>query len=172
MFKKNFLHIRTNKAIKKSKAIQRNTKPYSQAKNIGIIFSLDNPTKLDLLKPFLKKLKADKKKVQVLCFKEKRDKNTSLNFESFTQKNISFWGAITSDNVHKFVLEDFDYLINIDLVPDAFVSYILAKSKALCRIGNFAEQKDPLFEMMIKLGENEGLQRLLDEMFHYINELD
>ena len=47
--------------------------------------------------------------------------------------------------------------------------YLLATSKARCRIGRFSESENPFFEMMIE--QNGTTKGLIDTMYKYTKQL-
>lgn len=168
MFKINFLKMRTSTALKKNK-VQRASIPYKRAQSIGIIFSVEDKQKHDDVKEFIKHLEQDGKKVQVLEFLPRKKENYEFLFDFFTDKDLSFWGNITSDPALKFMNTPFDYLFYIDQQSNPMVLALLAASKAHCRIGRFAELESGFYELMI---EHKGTTKgLIDSMYRYTRQL-
>lgn len=155
----------------------RKTINYADARNIGIMFKIpvnkNEPKEdknLETFKNFVKKLKNDMKKVQGITF---YDKKNPYNFKhyNFTRWEITYLGSLRSEKVKKFIDTDFDYLFCIDINPSTVFENILIKSKAKCRIGKYASDKTKYFELMIKIGDNEDIDVLIDQMKHYTQEL-
>ena len=162
------LRLRTSSALKKN-SVRRASVPYKRAQSVGIIFSVEDRQKHDDIKEFIRHLEQDGKKVQVLEFLPKEKDNHEFLFDFFSDKDLSFWGKITSPLVLKFSDTPFDYLYYIDQEPNPLMLHLLAVSKALCRIGRFAEPDSDFFELMI---EHKGsVKGLIDSMYKYSRQL-
>lgn len=160
----NLLKISTKSYLKKNKAL-RASLPYRQAAHIGIIFTVEDKQKHNQIKDFIKKLEHDGKKVSVVCFLPRDKQNYEFLFDFFSDKDISFWGNITSDVAVKFSDTAFDYLFYLDTDPNPLILNLLARSKAKCRMGKFWSEGKPYFEFMIE--NTGGTDRLIDGMYKY-----
>lgn len=164
----NFLQIRTHAALKKSKGL-RASMPFKQAHNIGILFSVEDKQKHTDIKEFIHQLEQDGKKVQVLEYLPLKQENYEFMFDFFTIKDLTFWGKINSAQALKFSETPFDYLFYIDREHNPLALYLLATSKARCRVGRFHQEGSSFFEMMIEQnGTNKGL---IETMYKYTKQL-
>ena len=168
MFKKNFLNLRTNAALKKNKTARAST-PFKQAISIGIIFTVEDKLKHEAIKEFIHHLEREGKKVQVLEFLPEKKTNHEFKFDFFTDKDISFWGNLNASNALKFIDTPFDYLFYADKESNPLILHVLARSKAHCRVGRFDENKSQYFELMID--QNGTTKGLIDTMFTYTSQL-
>ena len=168
MFKMSFLKMRTTSALK-SNGSKRASTPYKHAENFGIIFSVEDKSKHDLIKDLIKRLETDGKKVKVLEFLPKKKENYEFLFDYFTIDDLSFWGNITSEDAVKFSNTPFDYLFYIDSQSNPLVLNLLARSKAHCRVGRFEESESPYFELMIE--DNGNTKSLIDNVYKYTRQL-
>ncbi|MFZ5999358.1 MAG: DUF6913 domain-containing protein [Bacteroidota bacterium] len=168
MFKLSFLKMRTESALKKNK-VPRASVPYKHAQSIGIIFSVEDRQKHDLIKDMVKHFEQDGKKVQVLEFLPKKKENYEFLFDFFTIENLSFWGKINSEQATRFSNTPFDYLFYVDAQSNPLVLNLLAQSKAHCRVGQYHEEESRFFELMIE-AKNE-LRSLVDNMYKYTKQL-
>lgn len=164
----NFLKIRTSNQLKKNKTIRVST-PYQQASTVGILFSVEDKKKHDDIKDLIHKFERDGKKVQVLEFLPNKKDNYEFMFDFFTQNEISFWGKIESEKTLKFSDTPFDYLFCIDNEPNPMLLYLMARSKAKCRVGKFHEGEESFFEFMID--STEHVKGLIDGMYKYTTQL-
>ncbi|MFZ2907291.1 MAG: hypothetical protein WAZ98_13900 [Cyclobacteriaceae bacterium] len=163
-----FLKIRTNNQLKKNKTVRTST-AYKQASTVGILFSVEDKKKHDDIKELIHKLEHDGKKVQVLEFLPHKKENYEFMFDFFTLKDISFWGKIESEKTLKFSDTAFDYLFCIDTNPNPMMHYLLARSKAKCRVGRFQEGEEPFFEFMID--STNQIKGLIDGIYKYTTQL-
>ena len=162
------LKVRTDWELKKNKA-SRSTVPYQQALNVGVIFTVEDKQKHDSVKEFIKKLEHDGKKVQVIEFLPEDRENYEFKFDFFSEKDLSFWGKITADNALRFSEAPFDFLFYIDINPNPFILYLLARGKARCRVGRSWEQGRQYFEFMIEsINSN---QSLIEGIYKYTSQL-
>jgi hypothetical protein len=166
--KLNFLNIRTNNQLKKNKSL-RSSIPYKQALTVGVLFTVEDKKKHDDIKEFIHKLEQDGKKVQVLEYLPVKKDNYEFMFDFFTIKDISFWGKIESEKTLKFSDTPFDYLFCMDTERNPMVLYLLARSKAKCRVGRFQDQEKSFFELMID--SNGGTKNLIDGIYKYTAQL-
>lgn len=139
--------------------------PYTEAKNIGIIFSNDTPDKARLAEQLKSLVHADNKQIKVLAY----DRNVEvkhLPFESFSKKDLNFWGSFTNQSVHNFSNVSFDFLICLDSNPGDIIKNILAKSKAKCRVGvcDNIGSYNKLFELII---QNSNDSNMVDSVYSY-----
>jgi hypothetical protein len=166
--KLNFLKIKTNTFLKKNKALRANL-PYKQAQTVGIIFTVEDKQKHFVVKEFIKRLELDGKNIQVLEFLPAKTDNYEFKFDFFSDKDVSFWGNITSNNAIKFSNAPFDFLYYIDLTPNPLILHLLARSQAKCRVGrNFTEGQSYLELAIDAVGNN---QALIDGMYKYTTQL-
>ncbi|GIL24103.1 MAG: hypothetical protein BroJett042_26160 [Bacteroidota bacterium] len=168
MFKMNFLRMRTESALKKNKT-PRSSKSYKQAATVGVLFTVEDKQKHLDVKDFIQQLEREGKTVQVLEYLPEKKENFEFKFDFFTIGHLSFWGNLTSPQIEKFIETPFDYLFNIDKQPHPLILNLLARSKAHCRIGRYAEAGHPYFELMIEQnGTNKGL---IETMYNYTKQL-
>lgn len=160
--------MRTRSALKSNKTARTNI-PYQKAASMGIIFTVEDKQKHDEIKNFINQLEHDGKKVQVLEFLPENRNNHEFKFDFFTIKDLSFWGNLEAENAVKFANMPFDYLFCIDKETNPLILYLLAQSKAHCRVGKYNEQDSQYFEMMI--GQNGTYRGLIETMYNYTSNL-
>ena len=68
-----------------------------------------------------------------------------------------------------FLMQPFDFLFYIDINPNPFILYLLARGKARCRVGRSWEQGRSYFEFMIEsINSN---QSLIEGIYKYTTQL-
>lgn len=144
---------------------------YKDAKHIGILFSMQSVEDFDRVRAFEKKLQKDGKKVSVLCFLHDKVENFNFHYDIFNKKDFSFWGSIQAANVQAFTSQSFDMLICLERTPNLYIEYLMAASFASFRIGPYHSDRVPLFELMVQQPEGAELNELLNQIYHYTNEL-
>lgn len=161
------LNFKTRKLLEKNN-IPRQTIEYKKAWEVGILYSVEGLDKHETIKDFVKLLEKDIKKVEVLTFLGKDKENLEFRYNFFTVSDFSFWGEPISDSIKKFAEKKFDFLLYLDLEPNLYMENILARSLASCRIGNFHNNKQDFFELMVNVNENDKIRHLINQVYHYI----
>jgi hypothetical protein len=166
--KLSFVHTRTKNQLKKNKALRQSI-PYTQAGAVGIVYTIDDRAKHDAIKSFIHRLEKDGKKVNVIAFLPPKKENHEFLFDFFSAKDVSVFGALNSPLALKFADTPFDYLYYLDKEANPYILYILARSKARCRVGGFSENAKPFLEMMIDRAST--TQHLIDGIIKYATQL-
>lgn len=166
-FSEKLLTRNTRRNLRKGK-IKRGSVSYDAAESIGILFTVVDRPKHSLIKKFIKLMEKDKKKVDVLCWLGEGKENYDFIFDYFTTRDFSLFGHVASQSILLFIQKKFDYLIVLDTESNIFTDNILAKSNAKCRIGIYHDDKDPFYELMIKINKNDSIEELIDQVYHYL----
>ena len=78
----------------------------------------------------------------------------------FTKKDISVTGTIKNDRISFFTDQAFDFLISLDSSQNINYKYILAVSKASCKVGLETESYKDLLLMSVKQGRQKSASAL------------
>ncbi|MCB9246737.1 MAG: hypothetical protein H6606_09950 [Flavobacteriales bacterium] len=94
----------------------------------------------------------------------------SPNYKSdfFTKRHLGRWNLPRKDEVSRFSLEDFDYLINLYRTAELPLLGVSALSHARFRIGPYLEGYTCCFDMMFDT-QKEGIRAYIDEIKNYID---
>lgn len=166
--KLSFLKYKTSLLVKKQKA-SRNSVGYKKAMTTGVIFTVEDKQKHFAIKDFIKKLEADGKHVQVLEYLPEKTENFEFRFDFFTEKDITFFGNLNSENALQFADAPFDFLFYLDLEPNPMILNILARSNAKCRVGRLFDGGEGYLDFMI--GSVSNTQALLEGTYKYVAQL-
>lgn len=167
VMKLKLLKIRTDMLLKKKAG--RGNVPYKTSRQIGVIFTVEDKSKHESVKEFLRKFEADGKQVTVIEYLPADKQNYEFKFDFFTDRDLSFWGNITSNDALKFVDIPFDYLFYLDTEPNPLILHLLARSKAKCRVGRQSDDGHCYFEFMLESDAN--TKTLLEIMHRYVIQL-
>ncbi len=167
-----FLNLRISRANKGNKAKRISTN-YSEVKSVGILFLIENDNHHEEMNKFVKGLMKEGKKVEAMTyFTREHDNPYNFSYNFFDEKDISLSGALKGEKVAAFMEKEFDYLFFISLKQTLAFDFILAGSKAKCRVGPYFEGKEDFYELMVNLNPGEGVDKLIDGMKHYTREID
>ncbi|MGC3946875.1 MAG: hypothetical protein QM762_20550 [Chryseolinea sp.] len=167
-FNHNLLKMRTEKLLQKENGA-RSSVSYAVSRNIGVLFSVEDKAKHEVVKDFIRKLEHDGKQVKVMEYLPPDKQNFEFKFDFFTENDISFWGKITSANALKFAETPFDYLFYLDTEPNPLMMHLLAMSKAKCRVGRQWDDGPSYFEFMVQAPSN--VKDLAETIHRYIIQL-
>lgn len=163
-----FLQYRTGLLLNKKQSF-RASLPYKQSLTIGVIFTVEDKQKHFAVKDFIKRMEGDGKNVQVLEYLPLKTENYEFKFDFFEDKDISFWGNITSQAAIQFAEAPFDFLFYLDLSPNPAILHLLAKSRAKCRVGKCWENGDQYLDFMVESVSSYPL--LIENIYRYISQL-
>lgn len=124
---------------------------YLEASNIGIFYN-SSEFKSELIDSLADSLAGDGKGVAKLSFVEKEN---GAPF-SFCKKDISISGSLNKESIERFTKQQFDFLISLDTSGDINCKYIVALSKATCKVGMSSDAYKHLLVMTIKRSGNQA----------------
>lgn len=154
----------------KKRQVNRVNVGFDQAQTIGILYHRDSPKKQETIHQLANQLKQLGKKVSVLCYVTESREVNNLPDSTVTLRDIPLLAKITHPPTKAFVETSFDYLYQVDLEGCPVIDYLLAKSKAKCRVGYYTANRAGLFEMMVSLSKESGendTKNLAAQMLHY-----
>lgn len=161
---KKIISYRLPSIIKQGSIERSNIVDYKEAHEIGVLATLYNYEKQQMIRAFIEQLQADDKKVKVLCYDTRKEKTKIFGFDTFTKRDISFGGKFSNSDVIDFIGMKFDFLFHVDFESDVIMNKILALSQAHCRIGRYSEDQTAFYELMI---DAKDMDELYDEMYRY-----
>ena len=122
---------------------------YSEASNIGILYNADEFNSEAVIK-LEDLLKNDGKEVAKIGYADKPSENPLI----FHKKDISSTGTIKKDNLSFFINQSFDFLISLDTSENINFKYVLALSKATCKVGFETDQYYELLQLSLKMDDS------------------
>ena len=134
---------------------------YSKAHHIGVLYNADE-FETSLINDLIEQLKNDQKDVAKLGFSETLSEEPLL----FSKKDISGTGTIKNDNMNFFINQSFDFLISLDTSQNVNFKYILALSKAVCKVGIEAPQYHE--HLLLSLKKSESDIQTINSVVHYL----
>ena len=157
--------LRTNKRLKEVSNLEK-------AKSIGILYEATNDEQIKKIEPFVKYFFALRKDVKALGYVNKTKLDDChiprLNYDFFYQKDLNWYYKPQNYIIDNFIKKEYDILINLSDSSCIPIKYLVASSMARFKIGQFEEGYE-IYDLMIKLDKEEGLERLMEEIKHYLN---
>lgn len=143
------------------------------ASTIGILYDSTSEKIYELIKKTVKDLRAMQKDVLALGYYDKKElpqmRFAKLGMDFFTRKSLNWQLKPSGSVVTNFIALPFDILIILSSENNIPIRYIAAHSKAHFKIGKFDSRNRQVCDMMIDIGEEPSVQRLLEQILKYLN---
>lgn len=146
---KNALLSRKCRKLVKNQSTNHPT--YRDATNIGIFYNSMEFSR-ELVEELEDGITGDGKEVTKLSFSEKENSDPF----SFCKKDISVSGNLKKDSIGSFTRQAFDFLISLDTSGDINFKYVVALSKATCKVGVNSDAYGDVLLMTIKDSGNQS----------------
>ena len=147
--------------------------PFSKAKKIGILYDSTSERNYEIVKKFVKDIRAQQKDVLALGYYNKKElppmRFSKLGLDFFTKKSLNWHLKPHSTVINNFINADFDILINLNIEKNFPLKYISARSKAKFKIGKYDKKNTPFCDLMIQTEENVPLAKYIEQVLYYLN---
>lgn len=168
MIRRHILNYKINKLIKKQSAEAVEPREIPSSGRVGIILTSFQQNNFDKITAFKTRLKEEGMEVHVLCQALKGARATGIPFNFFEESDFSLFGNPKSGMITDFTEREYSFLFYTDLVFNPFVDYIIAASKAICKVGVNNHERPDLFSLILhtKIG---NWDVILEDMYKYKN---
>jgi hypothetical protein len=142
------------------------------AKYVGLAYYLDNDQTYSVVSSFVKSLQDKQIKVKAMGYV--RDKYMTqrylpkMTFDFFYEKDLNWFHRPGGNYVKDFLNEEFDIFIDLTIEEQMPIQYISGKANARFKVGRYCEANKDIFDMLIKVEEGSGIDRLINEINHYL----
>ena len=156
-------HYFLSQKLKKNK-ITRKAVNFDKAKRIGILFDATNPDNEAIVNRYKRNLQNSGKQVDMLAYVDDKLEHDTTLFKYFNKKNLSWTLQPKGSVVEQFMNTPFDVLLNlhIDTVPP--LEYVSALSKAHLRVGQFRDDKEYCYDLMIDIPKDDNLNNFIGQL--------
>jgi len=160
-----------NKSIKKVKR-DASFQNYTTAKNIGIIFNATHQDTYETARKYIKTISDKGLKIKALGFVDSKEVldfyQKSTYFDYFSRKNLNWYSKPNNPNTEEFINTKFDILIDLSIIEDFPIQYIVALSKAKFKVGCVKENEN-FYDFMLQLNEKKQLSFFIEQLDYYFN---
>ena len=143
------------------------------AKTVGILFTAENAVSYDRVILFVNEL-TEKRNIKVLSigFVE-NNKNLDqfpeqTGFRFFSTKQCNWYGRPKDHSVHYFIEKDFDILLDLNLIDNLAIDFVVGMSKAKYKVGQL-KQNPKMYDMMIDIKTDCTLDNLINQIELYLS---
>ncbi len=148
--------------------ITRKSISFKNARSIGILLDAtdrENQVFADKDRDQLRKMG---KKVNVLAYFNDSLTHNNILFDYFNNKNLNWYYQPKSKKVEDFMNTSFDVLISLHLDQSPPLEFISACSKAHMRVGQYREDKEFCYDLMIDISDDPDLDKFVNEVDVYL----
>jgi len=161
--------------------LQRNRNLFNltTTKTAGIIYEASSIEDYELVRKYVGYLKEYGIKTKVVGYFSKKEMPrftySKLDYEFFHKKELNWYFKPplgSSPFIDKFVNEETDLLIDLNILDYFPLKYIAAMSRAKFKIGAFSEKNKEIHDMMIEIGADKSLKYFLRQVDTYLQMLN
>jgi len=132
------------------------------AKTVGILFDATELSTRDLVLEYAEKLRKRNKRIKLLGYFNDPTDSAHYPFDFYNRKQVDWAFRPTGERVQAFIRQEFDLLMNINLVSLIHTEYIAALSHAKLRVGPCTEHTYS-YDLMIDLSPRSGLKQFIEQ---------
>ena len=143
----------------------------NDAVTIGIVYDSTDPANDTVIADFAQQLRAQNKQVEILGFVNDKKIDSKSGVTIFNKKNLSWTLAPDDERVEKFAAQKFDLLLGCFIGENKPLEFVTCISKARWRVGAYVESKTDCYDMMVNVSEKTGLDYLLQQITHFLNQI-
>lgn len=163
-----------NRQIKKIAALPRNKQfvKITEAKKIGLVFDAGNKEVFETIQKFIKQLKEYTKGVHAIGYiDEKVTPNFSYiktDIDLFNRKELKNLYRPQSPYIKTFLEDEKDILIDANITDKLPLKYIVAASRAKCKVGIHSSSNEMLHDVLLAVNPDQGLEYFLQQSLKYL----
>jgi hypothetical protein len=148
---------------------------FEKAYDIGILYDATTDSDYELIKNYVRDLRAMTKDVVSLGYYDRKElPNTrfmKLGLDLFTKKALSWKMKPADPLVTNFVNRNFDILICLNLTGSIPLRYVSSMTKAKFKIGKYDPSSVNIYDLMIMVENNTSLKQMIEQTGHYLKQI-
>ena len=149
---------------------KRNIVPFDEARSIGVLYSWEGTKKEEAIEKFKAEL-SEAKSISCVCYSPDKKVVPETKNPILSVVDLSVLGKINSTVAESFVKKPFDFLFHFDFETSEITESLLINSTAKCRVGLHSDKNEKLYELMIGINKNAGIDNLIEQMLKYVKAL-
>lgn len=166
---------------KETEAIKRKRSffNFNYTKTAGILYEASKTEDYELVNKYVSYLKGEGIKTKTIgYFSQKEIPEFSFSkteYSFFTKKETNWFyrpPIETNDFISKFVNEEFDLLIDLNIFDHFPLKYLSSISKAKFKIGKYSDENKAIYDMMMEISSEKSLKYFLKETDTYLHMLN
>ncbi len=166
-----FAGRKLNKALL-NRRIHRETVAFSEAKNIGVLFTAHTDEDIETALEYINDLKKIGKEVEYIGYiaikdYKKKRKGQVIEANYIFESDFDFFHRPKRSLIEKFYKTDFDLLISLNYTNEFSINYISSLSRARMRVGKFNVNNVNAYDFMID-DKGDSMNIFIEQLNHYL----
>jgi len=156
------------------KKVERRRKVFNiaDARNVGILFEVMDEGNFGHVRYFVDYLQDQGKHVKALGYVESKEVFSFLRhttvYSFFHKSEVNWYLKPDTVDSRNFVEEEFDILIDLDVLDRLPIKWIAGLSKAHFKVGRYDEEKQDFYDIMININNDRTLKYFIGQIKHYL----
>ena len=142
------------------------------ASRLGVLYYLPDEPTYRTISDYVKKLQESGKIVKALGYVQSKRLTgqflPKLSYDFLYPTGLSWNYKPVSSAAKDFMAEEYDILLDLSTEDHLPLLYITGMSKARFKAGMKSQQRSGYLDLMIDLGEKDGLDELITQIDHYL----
>jgi len=159
-----------NKIIEESDR-NKSIRGLNSTKSVGIVFSAADQETYDKAKKLAAWFTEKKIKVSALGYVEEKEVlsyySYYVGFDFYCKKNLNWLRKPTGHIIENFIENPIDILIDLSLVDEFPILYVVAHSQASFKVGRLSERTN-YYDLMIDIEQDNTIDFLIDQVKNYL----
>ncbi len=152
---------------------QRKIINIDEAKNIGIIYTLENEQTYIQITQLIKTFQDKQITAKAIGFFNGNIRPMyaieRLSLDFYDTKDLNWYGKPSSTYVNDFIKAEFDILIDLSLKENFHSKYIGGSSKARFKVGKGGDFNTKYYDLMIDINNKTTLDEFISLLLHYLS---
>lgn len=136
---------------------------WEDARSIGILFEATDLNRRQAVLRYSEALKAQGKRVKLLGYFHNDQNDPNFIFPHFNRRQFDWALRPTASEVHSFIDEPFDLLLNIEPATRLHSEYIALLSRAALKVGPYTENTD-CYDLMIEPADPGNIKAFVQQI--------
>lgn len=146
---------------------------FDKAGSIGILYNATAEKDYELIKEYVRSMRAQSKDVIALGYYDKKElpsmRFMKLGLDFFTRKALNWKQKPSNPIVNNFIKRQFDILICLNIDQNIPLRYVSALTHARFKVGKYESGIPPIYDLQIKLDGQVTLRQMIEQVNHYLN---
>jgi hypothetical protein len=155
-----------------NRRIHRETVVFSEANNIGVLFTAHTEEDIEIALQYINELKKIGKEVEYIGYiaikdYKKKRKAQVIEANYIFESDFDFFHRPKRNLIEKFYKTDYDVLISLNYTNAFSINYISSLSRAKMRVGKFNINNVNAYDFMID-DKGESITSFIEQLNHYL----
>lgn len=168
-------YYRLNSKMKRN-TVERYSMSFDKAQSIGILYDATQPEHEATIQKYRRNLQQSGKKVEMLAYvhepQEADEATSSHQVHYLHRKQLTWTLEPKSSAVDTFINTPFDILLGLHIDGSQPLEYIAALSKAHLRVGQYRDNREFCYDLIIDTPPGDSLQNFIGQVDYYIKNLN